>query len=75
MADKVLTLRKPEPDPKLVRLVENLLERVKSGEVVDVAYAAATPSGDVGTALYCDDKFRMAGAIEQLKLRMLIEKE
>lgn len=58
-------------DQALVEMAEDLLARVKSGEIVSFAAAALCANG--GAYLYRggDTDIEMVGRVEQLKLRIL----
>ncbi|HET6582107.1 MAG TPA: hypothetical protein VFG69_01645 [Nannocystaceae bacterium] len=63
-------------DPALVELVEHLLEMVRAGEVVALAMAAEHVGRRIGTATSGDmDVYRMLGALESLKLRIVRERD
>lgn len=66
-----------EPNEELVELLEELLEKARSGEILGIAGAAAYPS-PVGTIMPVgsfrsgwSSSVAMAGALENVKYRIL----
>lgn len=68
-----LTLHRPEPVPKVIALLEDLLNRAKEGEIIAIAVAAQCPhqrtmnAYDVGRG----DRAYLVCAIELAKLTIL----
>jgi len=60
-----------EVNPGLVYVAEQILERVKRGEIVQLCAAGVLANGDVTTVLGPggDYRFTMLGALEHLKAR------
>ena len=63
----------PEAHPEMVRMVEALLVRVKSGEVLSLAVAVQLTGGETGTvySLAEGDVAHLVCAMERLKIRLL----
>lgn len=69
MADRLVALPAPtiEADPKMVADVERLLERVKRGEVVALAYATVLSDGTGGTMfMYGGEAIALVGMVAML---------
>jgi hypothetical protein len=67
----VLKLADTQPDQELISVLEVLLAKAKTGEVVSVCYAAELKDRAVQTGFTRspNNAFTMLGAIERLKLR------
>lgn len=61
------------PNQEAIYLIEDLLERCKSGEVKDVAIACVLQDRSVTTAYTCDHGgcLRMLGVLDMLRKRLL----
>lgn len=73
MSDRLVALPAPtiEPDPKMVADAEALLERVKRGEVLSLAYATIAPDGTGGTAfIYNGEVIALVGMVAMLGHRL-----
>lgn len=73
MSDRLVALPAPtiEPDPKMVADVEELLERVKRGEVKALAYVTVAPDG-VGRSMfmYGGEAIALVGMVAMLGYRV-----
>ena len=73
MKDRLVALPEPtiEPDPEMVADVEELLARVKRGEVLALAYATIAPHGTGGTAfIYNGEVIALVGMVSMLGHRL-----
>jgi hypothetical protein len=65
-----------EPDAGLIATLEDLLAQANRGELVAIAIATEHTGRSIGTAFCGDiDLYRMLGAIESLKRRMMEERD
>lgn len=72
MSDRLVARPEPtiEPDPRMVADVEELLARVKRGEVVALAYATVAPDGTGATMFhYGGEAIALVGIVALLAHR------
>jgi hypothetical protein len=60
----------PEPDEKLIAVLERILDRARSGELTMMAYVIIEPNGTIGTGWAGDGSANvMLGAVSGLQAR------
>ena len=67
--EKVMGIRHPNND--LIGILESLLERARSAEIVGIAYATEMPDGSVGTGYTTRHNLTILGGIRWLEHRMV----
>lgn len=72
----VQALPTPGPDLQLIATLEDMLAQAKSGELIAIACATEHTGRCIGTAFAGDiDLYRMLGAIESLKRRIMEDRD
>lgn len=72
---KILSLKSAEPDEKIVKMLEHLLEEAKSGKYLSLIAIVEYPEtyGAIWTG--CTDKAKRLGMLELTKMGWILDRE